>query len=73
MKNLQSLFVLIFFLVTASCTNATSFQFEGEPYLSQSFSINGPGDLKVETSGSSVRLRDIGKYSYYRYVCQIQG
>lgn len=56
MKNLQSLFVLIFFLVTASCTNATSFQFEGEPYLSQSFSINGPGDLKVETSGSSVSV-----------------
>ena len=56
MKNLQSLLVLIFFLVTASCTNATSFQFDGEPYLSQSYAINGPGDLKVETSGSSVSV-----------------
>jgi hypothetical protein len=56
MKNLQSLLVLIFFLVTASCTNATSFKFYGEPYLSQNYLLTGPGDLKVETSGSSVSV-----------------
>ncbi len=56
MKNLQSLFSFLPILVLASCTYASSFQYAGEPYLSQSFSVNGPGDLQVETSGSSISV-----------------
>ena len=56
MKNLQSLAVIFLLTLLGSCSEAASFQYGGEPYLSQSFSINGSGDLKVETSGSSVAV-----------------
>jgi len=56
MKNLQLLFAMLLLFIGVSCSNASSFQFEGDPYLSQNFTIDGPGDLKVETSGASVSV-----------------
>lgn len=56
MKNLKSFLPLLSVLLLASCTYASSFQYAGEPYLSQSFSLDGPGDLQVETSGSSISV-----------------
>lgn len=56
MKNLQLPLAMLLLFLGVSCTNASSFQFEGDPYLSHNFTINGPGDLKVETSGASVSV-----------------
>lgn len=56
MKNLKPLLAYLFFLIATGCTSATSFQYDGAPYLSQSFSLNGPGNLEVETSGSSISV-----------------
>lgn len=56
MKNLKTLHALIIFLIVTGCTSANSFQFDGAPYLSQSFSLNGPGELVVETSGSLISV-----------------
>lgn len=56
MKNLQLSYVMLLLFLGVSCTNASSFQFEGDPYFSQNFTINGSGELKVETSGSSVAV-----------------
>jgi hypothetical protein len=56
MKNLQSFVPLFILLLLASCTHASSFQYDSEAYRSQSFSLSGPGDLQVETSGSAITV-----------------
>ena len=43
----------IIFLFTTAC-GAISREFENEPYLTKEFSISGPGELEVETSGGSI-------------------
>lgn len=56
MKNLHSLLPLLILLLLAKYTQATPFQYDGDPYLSQSFSLAGTGDLKVATSGSAITV-----------------
>lgn len=54
MKKISFYLPLLIFFLLGSCSIASPFQYDGEPYLSQNFTLNGAGDLKVETSGASV-------------------
>ncbi len=56
MKNLSGVFILFFVFVFEGCTMNSSFQYTGEPYLSQTFTIQSPGQLHVETSGAAVSV-----------------
>lgn len=41
-------------MITTSC--AMALEHSGDPFLSKEFSLNGPGNLKVETSGGSISV-----------------
>lgn len=54
MKTLSRLLFLIptLFLLTNAC--AASLEQKGEPYMVKEFTMDGPGNLKVQTSGGSI-------------------
>lgn len=56
MKTLSRLLFIVpaIFLITNAC--ATGFEQTGEPYMTKEFTMEGPGNLKVQTSGGSIQV-----------------
>lgn len=56
MTSFRSISALLLLLLLGSCTQASSFQYSGDPYQSQTFSLSGAGQIQVETSGAAITV-----------------
>ncbi len=52
MKKLTNSFAFFFLF----CFEVSASAFQADPYLTKEFTLNGSGNLKVETSGSSIAV-----------------